>query len=216
MTVMRLDLDCPVACADGSFGELSDVVIDPGARRVTHLVVAPHERHDLARLTPIARARSGQPGGGVVLDCTLAELNQLASVHRADYVRLGERPVREPGSDVGIEDALELPPYESLGASALGVGPEQFDGDPHVTLSYDQVPEGTVEVRRQSDVTSSDGHRLGHIVALVVDGQQQIAQLVLEHGHLWAKREVSIPIDSIDRIASDEVLLTLTKDEVGR
>jgi hypothetical protein len=32
---------------------------------------------------------------------------------------LGERPADESGSDVGIEDGFELPPYESLGMSAL-------------------------------------------------------------------------------------------------
>jgi PRC-barrel domain len=72
-----------------------------------------------------------------------------------------------------------------------------------------------VEIRRESEVTSSEGDHLGHVVAFVLDGQEQIAQLILEHGHLWGKRETAIPSGSIDRILSDEVVLTLSKDEVG-
>jgi hypothetical protein len=38
---------------------------------------------------------------------------------------------------------------------------------------------------------------------------------VLEHGHLWGKREVVIPIGAVARVGTDEVVLTLSKDEVG-
>ena len=66
---MRLILDCSVTCADGAFGELSDVIIDPGTLRVTHLVVQPPEHHHLARLLPLSCARSGERAdAGVVLD----------------------------------------------------------------------------------------------------------------------------------------------------
>ncbi len=43
---MRLDLGSPVRCTDDAFGELADVVIDPETRRVTHLVVQPHQRDE--------------------------------------------------------------------------------------------------------------------------------------------------------------------------
>jgi hypothetical protein len=91
-----------------------------------------------------------------------------------------------------------------------------MDVDPHVTVSFDRVPTGTVEIRRDSAVSSSDGHRVGHVVGFVLDDQQQIVRLVLEHGHLWGKRELELPSGSIDRIRSDEVVLTLSKDEVAR
>jgi sporulation protein YlmC with PRC-barrel domain len=216
---MRLDLDCTVTCADGAFGELSDIIIDPGTRRVTHLVVQPagHHHHHLARLMPIGRARAGERAKpGVVLDCTVAEVNELRPIHTADYVRLGERPTRDGDSDVGIEDEFALPPAELLGAGAMGIGMEPIDVDPHVTVSFDRVPTGTVEIRRDSAVTSSDGHQVGHVVGFVLDDQKQIARLLLEHGHLWGKRELEVPSASIERILSDEVHLTLSKDEVGR
>ncbi|HEY6888204.1 MAG TPA: hypothetical protein VI300_10505, partial [Solirubrobacter sp.] len=59
---MKLELGCPVACTDAPFGELADVVIDPLSRRVVHLVVQPSGHHSRARLVPIERARSAEPG----------------------------------------------------------------------------------------------------------------------------------------------------------
>src|ERR1700761_5123704 len=114
---MRLDLDCSLTCADGPFGELSDLIIDPGACRVTHLVVAPPEHHHLARLVAIGQARVGQAArAGVVLDCTVAELNEHQPIHESSYVRLSDRPTSDDVSDVGIEDGFTLAPTESPGA----------------------------------------------------------------------------------------------------
>ena len=51
---MRLDLGQSVRCTDEPFGKLADVVIDPVAKQVTHLVVEPQQDDDVARLVPIA------------------------------------------------------------------------------------------------------------------------------------------------------------------
>jgi hypothetical protein len=64
-------------------------------------------------------------------------------------------------------------------------------------------------------VLSSDGHHLGHVDGFVVDGEQRITHLVLEHGHLWGKRELTIPISAVAEIMSDAVTLGLSKDQVG-
>lgn len=211
---MRLDLDCPVACADDTFGELADVVIDPRARCATHLVVREHGRPDLARLVPIGAAQIIEGANGVRLDRTVAEINALEPVHRSEYLRLDQRPAEDPGATVGIEETIGMPLYGSLGPNGLDAGMEPIQFDPHVTVSYDRIPEGTVEIRGASAVTSSDGHHVGHVVGLVLDDRAQILQLVLEHGHLWRKRELAIPIGAIDRIESDEVVLTLSNDQV--
>ena len=107
-----------------------------------------------------------------------------------------------------------LPPMEALGPGAMGS--EAIEIDPYMTVSFDRVPKGTVEIRRRSGVTSSDGHHVGHVVGFVLDDQDQITSLVLQHGHLWNKRELEVSSGSIDRIQSDEVTLSLSKDEVGR
>jgi hypothetical protein len=64
-------------------------------------------------------------------------------------------------------------------------------------------------------VTSSDGEHLGHVDGFVVDGEGLITHIVLEHGHLWGKREIAIPISAVARTESDEVLMSWSTDEVG-
>jgi sporulation protein YlmC with PRC-barrel domain len=210
--VVRLDLGSPVRCTDGAFGELADVVIDPTTRRVTHLVVQPRRASEPARLVPVERARGGEEANAtIVLDGSVADIGRLESVREAAYLRLGEFPVEDPDWQVGIGEMLALPYYQGLDA----VGAEPVAYDSHVMWKYDRIPKGDVEIRRASTVTSSDGQHLGHVDGFVVDREDRIGHLVLEHGHLWGKREVVIPIGAVARVETDAVVLTLSKDEVG-
>ena len=211
---MRLDLDMPIYCVDGEVGELADVVIDPQTRRLTHLVAAPQDRHDHARLVPIEGAHVGDGSDGISLQCTAAEISKLEPIQESAYVRRGESPALDPEWNVGIQEICALPEYGSLGPEALGAG-MPIDYDQHVAVSYHRVPKGEVESRRESPVTSSDGHHLGPVVGFVIDYQERIAHLVLEHGHLWGKRQVAIPGSAIERLENDELTLSLSSDQVG-
>jgi sporulation protein YlmC with PRC-barrel domain len=207
---MRLDLGSRVRCTDDAFGELADVVIDPETRRVTHLVVQPHRRAEQARLVPVDRARAGEGSDATIsLSCTVAEMSELELVRESAYLRLGEVPVEDADWEVGIAQPLALP--SSSGMDSFSA----VDVDPHVMLSYDRIPMGEVELRRASSVSSADGHHLGHVDGFVLDSEQQIAHLVLEHGHLWGRREVVIPASAVARVETDEVVLTLSKDAIG-
>src|SRR4051812_42996432 len=209
---MRLDLGSPVRCTDDAFGELADVVIDPQTRRVTHLVVQPHHREELARLVPVEQARAASSTDTTIsVACTVAQMSGFEFVRESAYLRLGEVPVEDPNWEVGIEDPLVLPP--ATGMSPFGGA--TMDIDPHVMVSYDRIPLGEVEIRRASSVTSSDRHHLGHVDGFVLDDEQQITHVVLARGHLWGRREVVIPASAVALVDSDEVVLTLSKDAVG-
>jgi sporulation protein YlmC with PRC-barrel domain len=209
---VRLDVGSPVRCADKAFGELADVVIDPTTRRVTHLVVQPDRPSEPARLVPVDRVRGREEGDGtIVLDGSVAEIGQLESVRQAAYLRLGEFPVEDPDWEVGVENVLALPYYPDLDA----IEGQPIAYDDHVMWNYDRIPKGDVEIGRATPVTSADGHHLGHVDGFGVDGEDHIAHLVLEHGHLWGKREVVVPIGAVARVATDAVVLALSKDEVG-
>ena len=62
---------------------------------------------------------------------------------------------------------------------------------------------------------SADGHHLGHIDGFLVDGEAQITHIILEHGHLWGRRDVTVPIGAVAKVETDAVTLGLSKDEVG-
>ena len=126
------------------------------------------------------------------------------------YLRLGESLANDPDWDVGIENVLALPYY-----GYAGLGEPTMDYDPHISMTYDRVPKGEVEIRRASEVMSADGHRLGHVDGFLVAGDDQITHVVLERGHLWGRRDVTIPIGAVSRVKMDFVAVRLTKDEVA-
>lgn len=216
--VMRIDLDMPVSCVDGAVGQLADVIIAPGSRRLTHIVVQPHDRLQLARLVPADKVRGGESDGpaanGLALDCTLAAINGSEPIQDCAFIRTGELIDGGPDWDVGIQDPFPLPDEGSLSSEMMGSGMAMEYGQ-HMGVNYHRIPSGEVEIRRASAVTSTDGHHVGHVVGFVIDDDDLISGLVLEHGHLWGKRMVPVPGPAIDRLTTDEVVLTLSADEVG-
>jgi sporulation protein YlmC with PRC-barrel domain len=204
---MRLELGCSVDCTDERFGKLVDVVIDPASRRVTHLVVERERDPWLARLVPVELVERGdRVSGAVAVRATVDEVRRLPPVHEVAYLRLDGFPVDDPDWDVGIEEVLALPYY-----SSYDLEPAPVD----YAARYDRVPKGEVEIRRASAVESADGHHLGDVDGFLVDDDGLITHVVLEQGHAWERREVVIPIGAVARVETDEVTLSLTKDEVG-
>ena len=87
--------------------------------------------------------------------------------------------------------------YGTVGGLGYETGPSEYD--PHVTVTYDRIPKGEVEIRRASEVASADGHQLGKVDGFLVDDDDAITHFVLERGHLWGRREVTIPINAVER-----------------
>jgi sporulation protein YlmC with PRC-barrel domain len=206
---VRLELDKPVFVDGQEVGKLGDLVIDPVAKRVTHLVVRPHHGEDTSHLVPIELADAAAGDGKISLTCSHAEFEALPAVEEFTYLRLGEVQTDDPNWDVGVSDILALPYYDSTGLA----GPVEAVGDMGVV--WDRVPKGEVELRRSSRVMSADGDYLGDVDGFLVDDGEHITHFVLERGHLWGRREVTVPIGSVASVESDVVTLSLSKDEVG-
>jgi len=208
-----LHLGTSVACSDGALGELADLVIQPDARRVTHLVVAPHQRRDQARLVPFEMVTPGQSSKEIRLDSTTAQARELPEAQQYAYVRVDENPLPEddPGA-VGIADVISVP-MDDYGSSFVAA-PISYDD--HISVIYDRIPRGEVEERHESHVVGSDGERIGRLDGVVVDDQGAITQLVLVRGHLWGRRRVTIPADAVARFDMDGVTLAISKSQVSK
>jgi sporulation protein YlmC with PRC-barrel domain len=213
---MRLEIGDRVRCTDGVYGELADIVIDPLEKRVTHLVVHPEQGEGEARLVPIQLGKGrDDEQSEIELECTLDEAQGFESVDEVAFLRLGESPTEDPDWDVGVEEVLAMPYYAGLDEGPYSAEPYPFEPASRVTMYYDRVPKGEVEVRRASAVISADGHSLGEVDGFVVDADEHITHFVLERGHLWGRKEVTIPIGAVARVESDAVHVALSKDEVG-
>jgi len=102
-------------------------------------------------------------------------------------------------------------PYDSN-----GVGEYVGSYDDNVGISFDRVPKGEVEIRRASSVISADGDTVGHVDGFLVDSDDRISDIVLRRGHLWRKRDITIPISSVTKVETDIVTLGLTTKEIGK
>jgi sporulation protein YlmC with PRC-barrel domain len=208
---MRLELGHQVECSDGRYGELADVVIDPVKKRVTHLVVKPHHGRGESRLVSIDLAEAAEDGGrDISLRCTSEEVRRLPNVEDFAYLRLGEAPVSDPAWDVGVTNVLALPYFESAGFADYG-----GTFTPEVGVVYDRIPKGEVEIRRTSSVITGDGQHIGDVDGFLVDEDDQITHFVLEQGHLWGRREVTVPIGAVTKVESDTVTVGLSADEIA-
>lgn len=218
---MQLKVGMPAQATDGPCGEVADIVIDPGAGRVTHLVVQPHHHHDRARLIPIEQVVLNE-ADHVVLSWSTEQVQAAPVVEVTDFIPLDRWPSLAGDWDLGATQVLAWPyyPYNGVGLGRTGYPygygwGHGWNGPAQVTMTYDRVPEGTVEVRRASQVLSSDGHVVGHVDGFLVDPDARITHLLLERGHLWGHREVTIPIVDIDHAESDTVQLRVTRHVVG-
>lgn len=203
---MRLELGGAVRTADGDERVLADVVVDPGGRRVTHLVVEPEGNREAARLVALELVRA-QPEG-LALTCTAEALEGMEPVSGFAYMPAEGTPVDSEEWSVGVEDVIVAPTYD-----ALGLGETELD--PNASVLYDRVPKGEVELRGSSDVYSADEHHLGTIHALEVADDGRLASVALRRGHLWWKRELAIPADAIASLESDVVTLGVDKAKLG-
>ncbi len=199
-----------VACTDGVCGELRRVVVNPIARKLTHLVVEEKHRQGLGRLVPIQLVSSSQ--ATITLTCTTAQFNALEWAEETHFLA-------GPGSPWGYDDGQVLSqPYSALGVGGMGGlggigGLESGIAGTRSPVVVDRVPAGEVEVRRGESVIATDGP-IGKVAGLAVDpADHHVTHVLLDEGHLWGKKTVAIPIGAVRGIEGG-VHLDLSKDDV--
>jgi sporulation protein YlmC with PRC-barrel domain len=198
-----------VSCTNGDCGKLTRVIIDPIGRTLTHIVVEPrHEER--GRLVPLHLVQTSTPEK-IELACTLHEFNLLDPSRDTDYFPMDQGQGSYYGGyargyGYGYGSAYFLP-YYGYGGMGYGYG---WGRD---SVSYDAVPAGEVTIRRGDAVHATDGD-VGHIAGLVIGTPTgDVTHVLLQEGHLWGKRDVSIPISSVTRVG-ETVQVGLTKNQI--
>lgn len=199
----EFDIGSEVVCSDGVCGELTRVVIDPVARAITHLVVAPRHRQGGSRLVPVDRVASTDKQ--IRLTCTKSEFEGFDDAEETEFLP-------STGGQFGYgHGQLVSWPYFRLSVGGGGLSGTR-QGGPYVE-TYDQVPLGEVEIRRGDHVHAKDGV-IGQVQGLVIEPtDHHVTHFLLQEGHLWGHKRVAIPISAVTRVG-DGVRVNLTKKEV--
>jgi sporulation protein YlmC with PRC-barrel domain len=101
----------------------------------------------------------------------------------------------------------------------LVVSNESVPGTEYL-VSLDHVRESSptdeLEIRRSARVEAVDGH-VGRVDEFLINpSNDQITHLVMREGHLWGKKDVTIPVSQIDHYEDNTVYLKLTKEDIEK
>jgi sporulation protein YlmC with PRC-barrel domain len=201
-----------VSCSDGVGGVVTRVIVDPVARALTHLVVEPKHHREIGRLVPLDLADATT--SEIRLRCTLAEFDKLDPAEETDFLPSDESNWERYG-DYSAGQMIAWP-YYGLGPGAMGgVGMPSGTGR-HVPepVTYDSVPAGEVSVRRGEHVQATDGE-IGRVQGLVIDpSNHHVTHVLLQEGHLWGRRQVTIPIAVVTKVDGGDIHLNIAKKDV--
>jgi sporulation protein YlmC with PRC-barrel domain len=173
---------------DGPGGKVSRVIIDPATETVTHLVIEPKHRMGLGRLVPLDLVDT--TAGDIRLRCTVEEFGQL-----------------EPAQEAELLDDVT----GSLGPGAMNAA--MGVSAPVPIMVQDVVPLGEAGVNRGEPVHALDGE-IGRVHGFLVDpDDHRVTHVLLGEGHLWGRKEVSIPVSAVTGVENG-IWLNLTRKQV--
>lgn len=187
-----------VECADGPCGESSIIILNPATREVSHFVVQDKTFPDRdQRLVPVDQVVETSRTL-IRLRCTKAELAGMDHFFDSHYAATQ----KEPAIDWSVDYTVRSVPRATLTERR------------YAEETVEHIPPGELAVGRGTRVEAKDGP-VGHLAELVVDPESgHISHLVLEKGHLWGKKEVTIPVSAIDFGGEEAVYLKLTKKAI--
>ncbi len=175
------------SCVDGPGGKVSRVIIDPATETVTHLVIQPKHRLGVGRLVPLDLVDT--TAGDIRLRCTVEEFDGL-----------------EPAQETELIDDVTA----GLG---LGLNAPMGTISPVQPIVQDVVPLGEADVDRGDPVHALDGE-IGRVHGLLVDPHDhRVTHVLLQEGHLWGRKKVSIPASAVTGVENG-IWLSLTKKQV--
>ena len=192
--MVDIPIEASVECADGPRGRSVTVIVNPATRKVTHYVVQDRSFVDAEqRLVPVDEVLE-TTSESIRLRCTK---EQVADMEHFVKLRF-------------IEDQWDEPAYWAAAGDMYYAEPYATPAMP-LYEEIERVPAGELAVHRGAWVEATDGH-VGAVGELVMDpDSEQITHLVLQGGHLWGKREITVPLTAIDRVELDAVYLNLDK-----
>jgi hypothetical protein len=193
---MNIPMNVKVLCDGELCGRSTCLIVNPINTHVTHLIVIENNFPYIERLVPVKSIQDSSPKS-IQLRCDKAGLSNMEPFKEADFISADRLKSTLPFGK----------PYVVWPYSVYAGAP--------MLLEYEHIPAGEVVIRRGTPVKATDG-QVGTVDEFLVDPHSDtITHLVLRHGHLWGRKDMTIPVSEIDRIADDGVYLKLGKDVIA-
>jgi sporulation protein YlmC with PRC-barrel domain len=193
---MDIPMNVRVYGTDGECGRSTSLIVNPVTRTVTHLVVREREEPHTERLVALKWIDRTSPDT-ILLSCNREKFGGMKPFVETEYLREA------------------LPDYERASHDYWLLPYRVPQAIKTVQVKHHSIPHGELAVQRGARVDATDGH-VGRVDEFLVDAtDMHITHLVLREGHLWGEKDVTIPVNEIDRIEEDTVHLKLDKRSIG-
>jgi sporulation protein YlmC with PRC-barrel domain len=189
---MDIPLHAEVWCTDGQCGTSNSVIINPITKQITHFVVKERDFPYEQRLVPVSQIAE-TTSDTIKLNCDFNVFINTPKFIKDEFI------IPDASGYEDIPQTMLLPYALMLGT---------------ITIEHENIPANELAVHRGSKVIATDGH-VGQVDEFLVEPKNgHITHLILREGHLWGKKDISIPISKIDHIDKDNVYLKINKSEI--
>ncbi len=194
--MIDLPIKAAVLCSDGMAGFSTYIIGNPINNQVTHLVVKSIRPPFPEYLVPVDKVIETTPNQ-IKLKCTRDEMEKMEPFEVEEYIR------------TTYPHYLALPYYQYVSVITEDVVED-------VPVKHHNVPRGETEfaVWRGAKVQATDGY-IGQVDELLINGNNmRVTHLVLLERHIFAHREITIPVSQIERIVDDTIYLKLDRKSI--
>ena len=186
---MDIRMNAHVECLDGRVGRLENIILNPKTEKVTYLVVRGNDLQNTERIVPEKLVKEATRD----------------TVHLSIYKNKFER-MKNFIQEEYIPSNIMMYMAENVGWNA-GTPAGMF-------VEHEAVPAGGLVVHKGAGVFATDGH-VGRVDEFLVEKKTgRITHLILIEGHLWGKKDISVPVNQIDRYEDGNVYLKIDKSGV--
>jgi sporulation protein YlmC with PRC-barrel domain len=205
-TKMQFQKHADVISANGdTVGQLDRIVLDPGNKVVTHIVVHKGTLFNPEDIVvPIEMVAETNPDQ-IVLSHEAGDLESLAPFKEERLMEPQEDSDRPP-----LPDAAEMRPL-IYGSPVAGLPIDPAVGEQLITHIEQNIPEGTVALKEGARVITADGKHVGNVERVLTDiPEEQVTHLMITKGFLSPSTKL-IPIDWVQSVNEEEVNLLVNK-----
>ena len=190
-----IPLKAKVQCTDAACGKTTNVIVNPVNQQVTHIVVEDKKLPSYStRLVSVDKIASSTPDQ-ITLNCSLDDVAAMQPFIVDDFVQ-------ESASGMAYESGDAY-------SSQFVVNDTAYD-----SVEAENMPKGELGLYSGMEIEASDG-KIGKLDELVLDPKSgAVTHIQMREGHLWGKKDIAIPFDSIDFTDGQTIYLKIDKAAV--
>jgi uncharacterized membrane protein len=203
----ELPVDARAICTDGEVGWVTDVVVDPAKRAVTHIVVRENEASAREFLVPLDQVTESSRAA-VKLSCARADISRFAEFTTTHYVPASSPEAQPVVAEWEMQAWSSYYGYEPIYAPVVAP-------DTQVPVDEHHVPEGELAFERGTPVQSNDEQLVGEVVSFITSsGDGTITHFGVQIDISGSPREVILPLSTVVSARDGIVHLTLNRKQL--